>query len=498
MLSAQHKYGYTQVVLSSYNTQLGFNEGERDSTGYWLQEDGSSINPSTWGGYKLRLPFQRVNHQLIQLRNLVYLNNQSSVELNLGYQNNMRREYEESKLRPGLFLMLHTINYDIKYHLPDFKKWETTIGLNGMVQLNRNKGNEYLIPDYVQGDAGLFAITQKRWRKISFSAGVRGDLRSININPLWMDSSGVPSKQGVAGADQLFTAQHKFYGNATGNIGIAINPLPELTLKLNIGSGFRTPTVSELASNGVHEGTLRYELGNQQLKPEYSIQADLGMAFTNAHITFEVAAFANYIKRFTYAVKVLASTGGDSLPDPTQPIVLFTFTQHDALLIGGEATLDVHPHPLDWLHIENTLSYVRGLLPGATKEFQNLPFMPPLRWICSLRAESDHLGKVLAHAYVGVESDYHARQNFVLAYANTETVTPRYWLLNASMGTDILVKGKKRLGIQLSANNLLSISYQDHLSRWKYNGENPLTGRTGIYNMGRNFVLKCIIPLYNR
>lgn len=498
LLNVQHKYGYAQLVVSSYNTQLGFNEGERDSAGYWLNETGTLVNPASWGGYKLQLPFQRVNHQLLQARNLFYLKNQSSLELNLGYQNNMRREFEESRKEPGLFLMLHTINYDLKYHLPEFKQWETTIGVNGMVQLNRNKGTEYLIPDYLQGDAGLFAVVKKRWDKVSFSAGLRGDIRSITINALWLDSTGMAVKIAVPGATRLFAAEHKFFGSATGNIGIAVNPLPVLTLKINLGTGFRTPTVSELASNGIHEGTLRYELGNNQLKPEYSTQGDLGIGFNNAHVTFEAAAFVNYIKRFTYAVKVQASDGGDSLPDPTQPIVLFSFTQHDALLFGGEATLDIHPHPIDWLHIENTLSYVRGLQPGAGADTKNLPFMPPLRWISSLRAETDQLGKVLTHAYMGIESDFHAAQNFVLTYANTETPTPRYWLLNASVGTDILVKGKKRLGIQLAANNLLSVSYQDHLSRWKYNGENPLTGRTGIFNMGRNFVLKCIIPLYNR
>jgi iron complex outermembrane receptor protein len=45
------------------------------------------------------------------------------------------------------------------------------------------------------------------------------------------------------------------------------------------------------------------------------------------------------------------------------------------------------------------------------------------------------------------------------------------------------------------ANNLLDIGYQSHLNRLKYAPENPATGRIGIYNMGRNFAIKMMVPL---
>jgi iron complex outermembrane receptor protein len=34
----------------------------------------------------------------------------------------------------------------------------------------------------------------------------------------------------------------------------------DLTLRLNVASGFRAPNLAELTSNGVHEGTNRYEV----------------------------------------------------------------------------------------------------------------------------------------------------------------------------------------------------------------------------------------------
>jgi iron complex outermembrane receptor protein len=43
--------------------------------------------------------------------------------------------------------------------------------------------------------------------------------------------------------------------------------------------------------------------------------------------------------------------------------------------------------------------------------------------------------------------------------------------------------------------NITDIAYQNHLSRLKYTAENVVTGRTGVFNMGRNFSIKLNIPL---
>ncbi|WP_369793925.1 hypothetical protein [Prevotella sp. S7 MS 2] len=36
----------------------------------------------------------------------------------MGYQHNRRQEFEESPTTPGLDFMLHTINYDVHYEVP--------------------------------------------------------------------------------------------------------------------------------------------------------------------------------------------------------------------------------------------------------------------------------------------------------------------------------------------------------------------------------------------
>jgi len=63
------------------------------------------------------------------------------------------------------------------------------------------------------------------------------------------------------------------------------------------------------------------------------------------------------------------------------------------------------------------------------------------------------------------------------------------------MGTDVKCKGKKIFSIYLTGDNLTNRAYQNHLSRLKYAGLNPVTGREGVYNMGRNFGIKVVAPI---
>ena len=74
-------------------------------------------------------------------------------------------------------------------------------------------------------------------------------------------------------------------------------------------------------------------------------------------------------------------------------------------------------------------------------------------------------------------------------------MTPAYTLLNASVGGDIVLKKKTICSLYISGSNLADIAYQSHLSRLKYSAVNNVTGKTGVYNMGRNISLKLIVPV---
>ena len=64
------------------------------------------------------------------------------------------------------------------------------------------------------------------------------------------------------------------------------------------------------------------------------------------------------------------------------------------------------------------------------------------------------------------------------------------------MGANVKAFNRKDfMNIYISAENLADVAYQSHLSRLKYAPQNPLTGRNGVYNMGRNLSLKMIFNL---
>ena len=101
----------------------------------------------------------------------------------------------------------------------------------------------------------------------------------------------------------------------------------------------------------------------------------------------------------------------------------------------------------------------------------------------------------MANAYLNFQVDYYFEQNKIYPVNETETATSDYLLMNIGAGTDFVKKGKTVLSIYLSLNNLMDIAYQNHLSRLKYAPENYATGRSGVYDMGRNFSIKAIIPI---
>jgi iron complex outermembrane receptor protein len=62
-------------------------------------------------------------------------------------------------------------------------------------------------------------------------------------------------------------------------------------------------------------------------------------------------------------------------------------------------------------------------------------------------------------------------------------------------GTDICSKGKTICSIYLYVSNLTDVAYQSNMSRLKYTDTNNVTGRIGVYNMGRNISFKVMIPI---
>ncbi|HVI43610.1 MAG TPA: TonB-dependent receptor [Chitinophaga sp.] len=497
------QWGYSRLSFTSFNQHLGLVEGERASNGHFIKpvnNNGTAgeeeVTSSDNTSYSMTVPKQQINHQKLVWDNSLYLNNGGRIGLTLGYQLNQRREYGEilHPDEPGLYLKLQTFNYGLKYYLPEMNGWQTTVGVNGMQQKNENKGEEFLIPAYDLFDFGAFAVTSKTFNKLTLTGGARFDTRSLNSKALFLDADGKPANSGNA----KFDAFKKNFSNFSASAGISYEASQQVTLKLNVARGFRAPNIAELSANGVHEGTIKYEYGNQDLKPEVSTQIDGGIDFSTQHVSLTANLFYNHINNFIFSRKLFNAAGTDSIPanDNDEGFSAFKYQQANANLYGGELMLDIHPHPIDWLHFENTVSYVKGTAANGTDSTRYLPNIPAGRWLSELKGKFRKVGGPLHNAYVGVQMDMNFAQNDVFSAYQTETPTGSYTLFNAGFGSDFVNKKDKVLfSLHFAVNNFTDVAYQNHLSRLKYAPVNEVTGRSGVYNVGRNFSVKLAIPI---
>ncbi len=483
-------WGFSHFIISHFNQNVGMVEGDREvATGRFILFAGSALERTATdedlASRKLFVPNQNIRHtKFVSDHNFAI--GQSRLKINLAYQKNIRREFGDPE-NPGkaeLFFDLQSLNYSVQWHLPEIKEWHTTIGVSGMRQINKNRAEELLIPEYHLFDAGGFVYTQRFFSKSTLSGGLRFDYRLV-------DTDGY-----IDGSEVKFTALRKFFSNFSGSIGFSAEPTDQVTLKANLARGFRAPSIAELSSNGAHEGTNRYEYGEQSLKSETSLQVDAGIDFNYEHFSMGISAFYNRMNDFIFYRKLASVYGGDSLVHVDgEEITAFRFNQHDATLAGLEASLDIHPHPLDWLHIKHSIAFVRGKFEATIDGSDRLPLIPAARLTGELKGEFRKAGKSFRNLYLKLEAEKTFAQKNPFTGFDTESATAGYFLLHAGAGSDVSNKKDKIIfSIHLGVSNITDVAWQNHLSRLKYAAKNMASGRTGIFNAGRNFSVKVNVP----
>ena len=519
MIGLNKSWGYSHINFSIFNDLQEIPDGSRDSVTHQFTKQITEtdayrpiVSNAALKSFTITDLHQHVQHYKIYSSNNLILGDAGKVTLIAGVQQNVRREFShpQNVTIPGLYLVLNSLTYDMKYFAPEFHHWETTIGVNGMLQTNSNRGTEFIIPDYRQFDIGPFALVKRNFDKLDISAGVRYDIRHFKSNQMFTGINPLTGfEMQVNSSDSMlvFSNANKTFSGISGSIGATYNFTGEISVKANISRGFRAPNVSEISANGVHPGTGIYQIGNLD-KPEFSLQQDLGIFFNFGHVNGSVEFFNNNISNYIFNQKLLNYAGYDSVT--IKGSQTYQFQQSNARLFGGEASFDIHPHPLDWLHFQNSISVIYAENKGGNGAQINdrskyLPFIPPIHFHSELRADIKRKFHHFSSIYVMMGMDQYAAQNGAYLVDNTETPTPGYTLFNAGVGSDILNRsGKKLFNIQISGSNITDVAYQSHLSRLKYmdfyinkTGQ-PVNNSgfgSGIYNTGRNISFKINIPL---
>ncbi len=496
-LGVQKKWGTSSLSFSTYNSTINMVEGERDSLGNFLvvNQNGeeNSATTSDLNGYKIGFPHQQIQHKRVANATQVKMKN-GVFHSDIAFQKNIRKEFGDVTAPEAIDLLfdLSTVNYAFRYNLKEIKKWETSFGISGMYQQNENKGIEFIIPAYGFFDIGGFLYTQKTIAKNwNIAGGIRFDSRVLTSDALRLDTNEMPTMD--ENAALKFDRISQAFNGLSGSLGVTYQVKPSTTIKLNLSRGYRAPTLAELASNGKHEGTFRYEYGSKDLKPEFSQQIDLSLLVNREHLTLEVSPFVNQLSNAIYTEKLVSVLGGDSIPDPSDPTPAYQFKQQNALLFGGEIYIDFHPHPLDWLHIANSFAYVNAQFNSKMNgNVAYMPFTPAPKYRGEIKATRKKWGKTFTNTTFQFSIDHYFAQNRFAE--NYETATSAYSLLNVGVHATLnLFKKNDFLFLAIQVDNLLDTAFQNHLSRLKYAPENPATGRVGVFNMGRSFNVKAVI-----
>lgn len=428
---------------SSFSTVFRYNFNQLD---LGIPEEGIAEQSTS---KKTMFPSQGVDSHILSLHNNVFFKN-SKLDIDLGYIYNDRKEFEDS-YSPILHMKLKTFNYTVNYHLPKKGKFETIIGVQGMNQTNANSGEELLIPDATTNDFGIYTTSIYQWNKNILQGGIRYDNRKVTSE-----------NHGVIGEEGYFEAIDKSFDSFNASLGYKTNFDENLAMRLNVASGFRAPNLAELTSNGVHEGSNRYEIGNSELKNEQNIQFDLNLEYKRTHFEWFVNGFYNHVNNYIYI-----SPNGTQIDGYD----VYDYVQNNAKLYGGEVGLHFHPHPVDWLHFTSSFETVTGKKDNG----DNLPLIPANKWNNTFTAEFKK-GNWLKDGFATVNVVYTFDQN---NFSEFETKTNDYTLVNLAFGGEITIN-KSKFNLNLNANNLLNKTYVSHLSRLKTDG---------IPNIGRNIIL---------
>ena len=428
---------------SKFSSVLRYNFNKLD---LGIPEDGLGEQSTS---HSTLYPKQAVDNHILSLHNNFYFKN-SKLDADLGYIFNDRSEFTDSNVA-SLHMKLKTFNYDLKYYLPKLRKVETIVGLQGMHQSNKNSGEELLIPDATTNDFGVFGTANYEFGKNVLQAGLRFDNRKISAET-----------HGIVGQEGYFEAIDKSFDSFNASLGYKTNLADDFTLRLNVASGFRAPNLAELTSNGVHEGSNRYEIGNANLKNEQNLQTDLNLEYKSSHFEIFANGFYNHINNY-----IFISPNGNVIAGNN----VYDYVQANAKLYGGEAGIHFHPHPLDWLHFTSSFETVIG----KKDDGSNLPLIPANKWNNTFKGEFElkNWWKE-GFATLNIESTFAQNNN-----GEFETRTNDYTLVNLGLGGKIIIN-KASFNFNLNANNLFDKTYVSHLSRLKADG---------IPNIGRNVIL---------
>lgn len=408
------------------------------------------------------LPAQHILNNFLSIENELFFK-RSKLMFNIGNTNNDLQEFGDDKDVPDMHLNLNNTTYDLRYTYHITEDFHLLTGWQGMAKINRNlfPAASMIIPNANSFDNGVYALLDYKIGKWHLQGGVRYDTRYLNV----MSSKGIDTAKVEANIN--LNALARLFQGINYAAGFARNG-KHTTIRINISSGYRAPSLSELLINGVHEGTLRYEKGDENLHPEVATQIDASLKIHYEHFELLINPYFNRIGHFID----LKETGASIENYP-----VYAFNQaHVGYFYGFEVGFHVHPHHLHRLHISSYFSATFAEKNDGS--YVNLIPQPDI--VSSIRFDINNKG-FISFKNIVLEHIYYLPQRRVGAF---ETPSVDYHLL--SLVTHFTLGKPKKLRFAIGVRNILNTHYTNHLSVLKNKGI-PNPGINGFISIHYQF-----------
>ena len=409
--------------------------------------------------YKNEVWYQDLTDHMIISQNKMFLGN-TKLDIDISYENNKRKLFGNPNDDPFdlVDMTLQTVAYRIKANHSFNEKTRAIFGAQGMYQNNKNfEAPDHVLPDADINDISLYGIVQYARKRYKIEAGLRYSFNAINVPRQKADSHD---------NEEHYIEYNGKFNNLSTSAGASVLINEQNILRINVASAYRSPNLPELTQYGLHG--IRFEKGNPDLKTQQNVETDLGYHLHTRHTSLDLSVFYNHINDYIYLAPTSDTTGSGQN--------IYQYAQSNAQLYGGEASLHIHPHPIHWLHILSTYSYVIG----EQRDGGYLPRIPAQQLYLELKLEKD-VWKIFRKIYLSGGVRFVFDQNHPSEF---EMATDGYNLVNLGFGFNVKA-GKQLVSFNVTATNLLNIDYYSHLSTLK---------DLGFYDMGRNVSFSVKIP----
>ena len=444
--------------------------------------------------YDINAPRQEVTHQIAKLKSFYRFDNFGKLSAQVDYQRNNRLEFDirrdSDDLRPSIDLQLETFGGKIDFDYTADNSITAKVGISGKFQdhfPDPTTGVRRLIPDYQAYDFGIYALGSKNFGNWTLEAGARYDYNRINAEKFYATSLWEDRGYNVTFAqfereefqNQIFVKPEFEYHNFSATAGASYEVNDVTTVALNYALASRSPNVSELFSDGLHQSAARIELGDLSFNQEVANKISLNFTKSTDTWSFTIAPFANFIEDFI----LIEPTGVQQTIRGSFPV--WEYRQTQARLLGFD--IDNNVQVTDRFEFSNQFSLVKGKDVTLDSPLINIPSASTRNTIAYRIPEVNNLKLSLESNYVFRQNEF-PNTNFDVFIPETNTLqevdisTPpdAYHLVNFRSSIDFSIKDISNLNVGLMVNNLFDTSYREYLNRQRYFAD----------DLGRNILLQ--------